>query len=176
MANSGGLECLLSGGGRHNSLRSTDLGFNRDGPNEHAVDRASVGDFKKSVALLLWEVCRQADGPHEVVGFFQELVQRQDSFAEPRDEPTECREAASDALHVPDTLDLTESFVGCDLLGVGFDPRSETMKPSSIPLGTPKTHFSGLSLMLFSWSFAKVRSRSYTSPSACFDLTTMSST
>ena len=28
-------------------------------------------------------------------------------------------------------------------------PCSETMKPSSTPLGTPKTHFSGLSLMPF---------------------------
>ena len=35
-------------------------------------------------------------------------------------------------------------------------PGSEMMKPSSIPLGTPKTHFSGLSLMPFAQSSAKV--------------------
>ena len=34
--------------------------------------------------------------------------------------------------------------------------RSETIKPSSMPLGTPKTHFSGLSLM----PFARVLQRS----------------
>ena len=33
-------------------------------------------------------------------------------------------------------------------------PRSEMMKPSSMPLETPKTRFSGLSLMLFARSFA----------------------
>ena len=39
--------------------------------------------------------------------------------------------------------------------GLASMPRSETMKPSSMPLGTPKTHFSGLSLMLFARKFCK---------------------
>ena len=55
-------------------------------------------------------------------------------------------------------------------------PCSETIKPSSIPLGTPKTHFSGLSLMPFAQSFAKVCSRSAMRWLAHLDLTTMSST
>ena len=33
--------------------------------------------------------------------------------------------------------------------GLASMPRSEIMKPSSMPLETLKTHFSGLSLMLF---------------------------
>ena len=39
-------------------------------------------------------------------------------------------------------------------------PRLETIKPSSIPLGTPKMQFSGLSLKSFTQSFVKV----------CYDL------
>ena len=34
--------------------------------------------------------------------------------------------------------------------------RLERIKPSSIPLRTPKRHFSGLSLMPFAWRFMKV--------------------
>ena len=41
------------------------------------------------------------------------------------------------------------------LSGLASMPRSETMKPSSMPLETLKTHFSGLSLMPFAWSLAK---------------------
>ena len=48
-------------------------------------------------------------------------------------------------------------------------PRSEIMKPNSMPLGAPKTHFLGLSLMSFAQSFAKVCSRSAMSWSACLD-------
>ena len=40
--------------------------------------------------------------------------------------------------------------------GLASMPRSEMIKPSSIPLGTPKMHFSGLSLMPFAQSSAKV--------------------
>ena len=40
--------------------------------------------------------------------------------------------------------------------GLASMPRSKTIKPSSIPLGIPKTHFLGLSLIPFAWSFAKV--------------------
>ena len=54
--------------------------------------------------------------------------------------------------------------------------RLETIKPSSIPLGTPKTYFLGLSLIPFAWSFAKVCSRSAMTWSVGLDLTTMSST
>ena len=52
----------------------------------------------------------------------------------------------------------------------------ETIKPSSIPLGTPKMHFSGLSLILFAQSFTKVYSRSAMTWSVGLDLTTISLT
>ena len=51
-------------------------------------------------------------------------------------------------------LVMAEIFYGLALM-----PCSEMMKPSSMPLGTPKTHFLGLSLILFAQSFAKVCSR-----------------
>jgi hypothetical protein len=51
--------------------------------------------------------------------------------------------------------------------GLASMPRSDMMNPSSIPLGTPKTHFLGLSLMLFSLSFSKANLRSATSSSVC---------
>ena len=40
--------------------------------------------------------------------------------------------------------------------GLASMPCLKTIKPSSIPLGTPKTHFSGLSLLPFAQSFVKV--------------------
>ena len=44
--------------------------------------------------------------------------------------------------------------------GLALMPHPKTIKPSSIPLETLKTHFSGLSLMPFAQSFMKVCSRS----------------
>lgn len=55
-------------------------------------------------------------------------------------------------------------------------PRSKTMKQRSIPLGTPNTHFSGLSLTFFSYNFAKDVPRSFSMSFDLLDLTTMSST
>ena len=55
-------------------------------------------------------------------------------------------------------------------------PRSETMNPKSMPRGTPKTHFSGLSLMPFSLRHLKAIFRSSMRSLAFLDLTMMSST
>ena len=60
--------------------------------------------------------------------------------------------------------------------GLASIPRSETMNPKSMPRGTPKTHFSGLSLMPFSLRHVKAVSKSPTRSPAFLDLTTMSST
>jgi hypothetical protein len=54
--------------------------------------------------------------------------------------------------------------------------RSEMMKPSSIPLGTPKMHLLGLSLMLFAQNLAKVCSRSATNQLTFWDMTMYTST
>ena len=55
-------------------------------------------------------------------------------------------------------------------------PRSDTINPRSMPRGTPKTHFSGLSVIPFALRHWNVSSRSATRPLAFLDLTTMSST
>jgi hypothetical protein len=55
-------------------------------------------------------------------------------------------------------------------------PRSETMNPKSMPQGMPKTHFSRLSLIFFSYRHLNAISRSSTRLLTFLDLTTMSST
>ena len=60
--------------------------------------------------------------------------------------------------------------------GLALMQHSKMIKTSSIPLRTAKTHFLGLSLMLFAQSFVKVCSRSAMTWSVGLDLTTMSST
>ena len=59
--------------------------------------------------------------------------------------------------------------------GLASMPRSKTMNPKSMPRGTPKTHFLGLSLMPFSLRHLKAVSKSLTRSLAYLDLTTMSS-
>jgi hypothetical protein len=55
-------------------------------------------------------------------------------------------------------------------------PRSETMNPKSMPRGTPKTRFSGLSLTPSALRHQNVTSRSEKRSEAFLVLTTMSST
>jgi hypothetical protein len=55
-------------------------------------------------------------------------------------------------------------------------PHSETMNPRSMPRGTPKTHFSGLSFTPFALRHLNVVSRSVRRSEAFLVLTTMSST
>jgi hypothetical protein len=55
-------------------------------------------------------------------------------------------------------------------------PRSETMNPRSMPWGTPKAHFSGLSFTPFALRHLNVVSRSEMRSEAFLVLTTMSST
>jgi hypothetical protein len=60
--------------------------------------------------------------------------------------------------------------------GLASMPRSNMTKPRCMPLGTPKTHFSGFSFTQCCRSFAKTSVRSGTRSPVFFDLTTMSST
>jgi len=55
-------------------------------------------------------------------------------------------------------------------------PHSDIINPRSMPQGTPKTHFLGLSLIHFALRHRNVSSRSATRPLALLDLTIMSST
>jgi hypothetical protein len=60
--------------------------------------------------------------------------------------------------------------------GLASMPRSETMNPRSMPRGTPKTHFLGLSFTPFALRHLNVVSRSERRSEAFLVLTTMSST
>ena len=60
--------------------------------------------------------------------------------------------------------------------GLASMPRSETMYPRSMPQGTPKTHFSGLSLILLARRQPNAISRSRIMSPYILDLTMMSST
>jgi hypothetical protein len=60
--------------------------------------------------------------------------------------------------------------------GLASMPRSETMNPRSMPRGTPKTHFSGLSFTPFALRHLNVTSRSVRRLKAFLVLTTMSLT
>jgi hypothetical protein len=60
--------------------------------------------------------------------------------------------------------------------GLASMPRSETMNPKSMPQGTPKTNFSGLSFAPFALRHRNVVSRSERRSEAFFVLTMMSST
>ena len=66
---------------------------------------------------------------------------------------------------------MAETFSGLDLM-----PRWETMKPKSMPRGTPNTHFSGLSFTPLALRQSNAILRSATRSSAFLDFTTMSST
>jgi hypothetical protein len=60
--------------------------------------------------------------------------------------------------------------------GLASMPCSDPTKPKSMPLVTPKTHFSGFSFTPCYRSFAKTSVRSGTRSPVFFNLTTMSST
>jgi hypothetical protein len=60
--------------------------------------------------------------------------------------------------------------------GLASMPRSEMMKPKSMPQGTLKTYFSGFSLMFFSLRQRNDAPRSVTKSLASLDLTMISST
>jgi hypothetical protein len=55
-------------------------------------------------------------------------------------------------------------------------PRWETMNPRSCPAGTPKTHFVGLSIMLYFLRLLKVSYKSAMRLSCFLDIMAMSST
>jgi hypothetical protein len=65
---------------------------------------------------------------------------------------------------------MTEIFSGASM------PHSDMTKPRSMPLGTPKMHFSGFSFTLCCRSFAKTSVRSGTRSPVFLNLTAMLST
>ena len=67
-------------------------------------------------------------------------------------------------------------FTAAIFVGLALIPRLDTTYPSNMPLGTPKMHFSGLSLMMLARSFLKTFSRFATILSIRLILITMSST
>ena len=70
-------------------------------------------------------------------------------------------------------------ITNCDtaqiLAGFASIPLLETMKPSNFPEGTPKTHFSGLSLMSYVRRLSNVSLKSSIKVSTCLVLMTTSS-
>ena len=60
--------------------------------------------------------------------------------------------------------------------GLASIPQCDTKKPRSLPEGTPKTHFSGLSLIWIRRKLLKVSRRSARRVPCSLDFTTMSST
>ena len=58
-------------------------------------------------------------------------------------------------LRMGPMLEMAVTFSGLALM-----PHSDMMYPSSFPFGTPKTHFSGFSLLLNLWRFANVAAKS----------------
>src|SRR5438128_11567642 len=66
--------------------------------------------------------------------------------------------------------------ISLSFFGLASMPRYDTMKPSSFPEGTPKTHFSGFNFHLKRLKFANVSDRSDIRSSFTWDLMTTSST
>ena len=54
-------------------------------------------------------------------------------------------------LHIGHMLEMDVIF-----LGLASITRLDTMYPNSFPFGTPKTHFSGVNLMLILWRFTNI--------------------
>src|SRR3954470_5230591 len=59
--------------------------------------------------------------------------------------------------------------------GLTSIPRRETMKPKNLPAGTPKTHFLGLSIMLYFRRLSKVSFKSKIKSFDFLDITAISS-
>ena len=84
----------------------------------------------------------------EGIRLFEELVEWHPPFAKPGDESAQGSQTAGEPLHALDVAYGTHVGDGYDFFGLASMPCSDIMYPSSFPFGTPKTHFSGFSLML----------------------------
>ena len=95
----------------------------------------------------------------EGVRLFEELVEWHPSFVEPGDESAQGSQIAGEPLHTLDVAYGTHVGDSHDFLGLASMPCSDIMYPSSFPFGTPKTHFSGFSLMLNLQRFVNVAAK-----------------
>ena len=85
--------------------------------------------------------------PLEKSGLLHELVQGKTLLAQPTDETADGCQAAGKFLHVQQSGGRLHPLDGLDLHRLHSMPCFETKKPRSWLAGTPKTHFSGLSLI-----------------------------
>jgi hypothetical protein len=120
--------------------------------------------------------CRSQEKASEGTVIRPEAVQRQASFAEVRDETAQGRKTSRDSLYAFQVLDGPMLVTAAIFSGLASMPRSETMNPKSMPQGSPKTHFSGLSFTPFALRHRNVTSKSERRSEAFLVLTTMSST
>ena len=103
-------------------------------------------------------------------------------FNDEEEEPKREMKRLKAATHPVNFCICLRSFgiSNCDrariLAGFASIPLPDTMKPSSFPAGTPKTHFSGFSLMSYALRLSNVSLKSSTRVSTCLDLMTTSST
>jgi hypothetical protein len=93
-----------------------------------------------------------------------------------RDETAQGRKTSHDSLYAFQVLDGPMLVMAAIFSGSALMPRSETKNPKSMPRGTPKTHFLGLSFTPFALRHQNVTSRSERRSEAFLVLTTMSST
>jgi hypothetical protein len=119
------------------------------------------GASGSSVSSILTEGwCRSQEKASGGTVIRPEAVQRQASFAEVRDETAQGRKTSHDSLYAFQVLDGPMLVMAAIFSGLASMPRSETMNPKSMPRGTPKTHFSGLSFTPFALRHRNVTSRS----------------
>jgi hypothetical protein len=93
-----------------------------------------------------------------------------------RDEKAQGRKTSHDPLYAFQVLDGPMLVTAAIFSELASMPRSETMNPKSMPRGTPKTHFPGLSFTPFALRHQNVTSRSERRSEAFLVSTTMSST
>src|SRR3954465_13125142 len=93
-------------------------------------------------------------GPYELIHLLHQLVQRNCLLAEPTEESAERCQATSQLLHILEISGLLHSVDCCNLLRVALYPSLGNQDPSILPAGTPNTHFSRLSLILYVRRFA----------------------
>jgi hypothetical protein len=112
-----------------------------------------------------------------VVGFFQQPVYGEPSFAKARNESVEGDEALRDSLHPLEVVNCPHVCDGHGFFRFGFNAALRDEKSRQHTPTDPKTHFSGLSLMSFTSACrSKASLRSIIRLLACSDLSTMSST
>jgi len=118
-----------------------------------------------------------ASGVQEKCLYFLRNIYRGSPFSLRR-EMKQLRDARHPmTLYTPFRLRIGPMFAMAETFsGLASIPHSETMNPRSMPRETPKTYFSGFSLIPLALRHRNVSSKSATRPLAFLELTTMSST